>query len=129
MAQPFAPQVEAVHAYLAHRLQGEPFTQTSVPSERQVVTIINDVAEEVASVAGGTVGADQRAQQLARFATTIGAAALVESTLWPEQHDNTDESTYGRLDARYQRLLDRLRDQSDAESELTTIRTPTPWAK
>lgn len=90
---------------MPHRLDGQPFSASTIPTADEVKAIITDVAEEVATHVGAPI--PQEFEDTARYATAIGVAAEIERSFWPEQQDAAD-ATYARFIRRYRELLELL---------------------
>jgi hypothetical protein len=105
------PRVSDVGALLAQRGKGRngvQFGTDSKPSYVQVAGIISQMASEVDAELAG-VKVTPKLASYARYAITLGAAATVELTFWPEQASNQG-STSGILWSRYQGALSRFRE-------------------
>lgn len=103
MPYEYLPTPANVKALIPMRNEGRPFSAQSIPTEAQVGETIANVASEVQSAIGLDVALDASLHDLARYTTALGAAAEVERSFWPEQHEATD-STYIRLKRRYDEL-------------------------
>ena len=141
----WAPDPAAVHAEIPQRVPGG-FTDTSVPSEAQVVIIIGKVTTEVIAevsdfdpdqvINPSAPVADQvTLGDLASDAVALGAASRIEDQFFPEQQ--TSVGPYGveadggnqHLYARYRRAVATLEDAIDrpgGTSFVGAMRTPLP---
>lgn len=124
------PAPEDVKGEIPTRVNGQPFTDETVPTVTQVRTIIRSVVAEVIGEAGSfdptdVINPDAPAVDqitlgdLAKDAATLGAASRVEDSFFPEQQNPTGH--YGvagegggnqHLYARYRRAVDLLKDQA-----------------
>lgn len=101
----WTPSVEAVHAVIPTRNLGDPFDETSIPSESDVINVINGVMAEISAEVGTITDATAQAAQ---WAATLGAAYYVEAGLFPEQQSDP-LAPAGRLFVRYREQVERLK--------------------
>lgn len=116
------PTPAEVKALIPARLEGAAFANDTIPTLAQVEKIIDDIVEEV--IGAVEVAIPETFLSLARFAVKMGAAAEIERSFWPEQHDLADTATYERLRTRYRELLEQLKAAIAPieESDIGTIR-------
>lgn len=107
---PFTPFPKDVHAYLAAYPE---FTGTSKPTADEVQTIADQIAGDL--VAELTVQPSEQLNGLALLAVTLGTAAYVAQSWWPEQQAG-DNSLGQQLYGRYLNALSRLRQLLDGTS-------------
>lgn len=112
----YTPTATEVKDLLAHRVAGQPFSDTTTPTKAQVDRMAGSAAEEV-EAAAGPVGFYEQA--LAKRAATLLAASDVERAFWPEQQD--DSGVADQLYARYESSLEKLR-TAVARSRQRTVR-------
>jgi hypothetical protein len=107
MPEPYEPTPAEVKALMPARLDGEPFSDETQPTEAEVEEIIADVASEVAASFDEDIPAELHA--LAKKVVKEGAARDIERGMWPEQHDESDRATYARYRDRFNELLELLK--------------------
>lgn len=103
-AAPFTPSPSDVHAYLAAY---PPFTSSSTPTSDEVQTIADQIAGDLRAEL--TVQPSAELNGLALLAVTLGTAAYVATSWWPEQQAG-DNSLASQLYGRYVNALTRLRE-------------------
>lgn len=121
MKPSWAPNAEQVHGVIPQRA-GNGFSATSIPSQADVESVIEQICVEVvaevdpfdaATVISGTGDDRQTLGQLARWCATLGAAAQVELGFFPEQQQLGDTSIGQVLYSRYKDALVRLNTKID----------------
>lgn len=128
MAQPYAPTAAEVKGVIPQRIDGRAFSADTIPTVAEVDMIIADVADEVAALSDEAIPVTFH--PLARYAVKVGAAAAVERTFWPEQPEQSDLSTYERLERKFEALKSQLQGQiSGGESELGSMRIRSPMSE
>lgn len=112
MPQPFEPTPEAVKALLPARIQGRPFSETTIPSRAEVLALISEVAEDILDrFEVEVVPADllDRAERATRYEV----ASRLELQFWPEQSGRRGDISSSISTAwheRAERVIDRLQE-------------------
>lgn len=113
----WAPDVEEVHSVIPQRAN-DGFSSTSKPSSSDVESIIGQVIAEVLGEVGKFDPSDEISLpgddattlgDLARWTVTLGAAAYIEISFFPEQQQLGDTTPGQILHQRYISSLARLK--------------------
>jgi hypothetical protein len=110
MPQPFEPTPAQVKALIPTRLHGQPFSETTVPSEADVEALIADVAEDILDRLE-VDEVDAEYLDRAKRAVIYETAARLELQFWPEQtgrRGQVSSAIYDQWHERAERVLDRL---------------------
>jgi hypothetical protein len=108
VAEEWEPTPADVKAQIPARVDGDPFSATTTPNLEQVEDIITKVVADILAYIDNTPVETDAHKTLASYTAAVGAAAVVERGIDPEQATDAD-SVYQRLADEYDRLLGNLR--------------------
>lgn len=117
------PQPSEVKALIPQRLQGKPFTESTVPNLAQVSALIKDVADDLLDRMAGDIETEH--EDRARRAVAYETASRIELQFFPEQQrgDNPPSTQWHE---RAEKVLDRLQEVvSSHDPDQQT--TGSPW--
>lgn len=105
MPEAYGPTPEDVHALIPQIAAGRSFSESTVPTVTQVVSIIKSITDDVESFVGDAIPDEHH--DLARITIAHGAAAEIQRALFPES-TGAENSMFQSLRQDYRDYRDRL---------------------